>query len=212
MRSSDAVANRVTGFEHINVYFDHYHQCYAAKLLPGEFYVTTAPECIVTVLGSCVSACVRDPLFGIGGMNHFMLPVSHGEKPRWGDSDIGIATRYGNYAMEHLLNTIISHGGNKRNFEVKLFGGGLINNGMSDVGGNNIRFVRDYLRDEGIEVVAEDLGGIHPRKLYYFPETGRVLMKRLKSLHNDTIVRREAEYSHTLESKDSIAGEIELFD
>lgn len=210
MRNSNGI-HRFPGFEHINVYYDNIHQSHAAKLLPGEYYVTASNECIVTVLGSCVSACVRDKRFGIGGMNHFMLPETYGESPKWGNSTVGVATRYGDYAMEHLLNDIVSHGGNKNNFEVKLFGGGLINEGMSDVGSKNILFVRQFLRDEGISVAAENLGGIHPRKIYYFPKTGKVMMKRITSLHNDTIIKREAEYRRNIETE-PVSGDIELFD
>lgn len=202
---------RFSGFEHINTYYDGMHGCYAAKILPGEYYVTSADECVVTVLGSCVSACVRDKVFGIGGMNHFMLPVTHSDTPRWGNSTVNVATRYGDYAMEHLMNDIISHGGLKKNFEVKLFGGGLINQGQSDIGGKNIKFVRQFLKDEGISVAAEDLGGIHPRKVYYFPQTGKVMMKRINTLHNNTIQKREEKYQHDLDA-DSISGDIELFD
>lgn len=202
---------RFPGFEHINMYYDKYHQHHTAKILPGEYYVTASKECIVTVLGSCVSACVRDKIFGIGGMNHFMLPVTHSETPKWGNSTVGVATRYGDYAMEHLLNDIIKHGGSKRNFEVKLFGGGLINKGQSDIGAQNIKFVKQFLKDEGISVVAEDLGGIHPRKVYYFPKTGKVMMKRIESLHNDTVLRREQEYQRSLD-RNTVSGDIELFD
>jgi len=209
MRNNDI--HRFPGFEHINVYYDGMHDCNAAKILPGEYYVTSSDECIVTVLGSCVSACVRDKVFGIGGMNHFMLPVTNSDTPKWGSSTVGVASRYGDYAMEALLNDIISHGGNKKNFEVKLFGGGLINAGQSDVGGMNIDFVRQFLRDEGIVVTAEDLGSTYPRKVYYFPRTGRVMMKRINSLHNDTIKRRETVYRKSLE-KAPISGDIELFD
>lgn len=76
MQSSQTLPRVLPGFEHINRYWDSVHQAAAAKLLPGEYYVTVEDEIIVTVLGSCVSACIRDPIRGIGGMNHFMLPIS----------------------------------------------------------------------------------------------------------------------------------------
>ena len=204
------LAGRLAGFEHINTYYDHTHDCDTAKILPGEYYVTAASESIVTVLGSCVSACVRDKVFGIGGMNHFMLPITHADTLHWGKTTVSAASRYGDFAMEHLMNDIISHGGNKKNFEVKLFGGGLNNAGQSDIGAQNISFVRQFLRNEGIRIAAEDMGGNYPRKVHYFPKTGRVMMKRINSLHNDTILKREEEYQHSLEC-DSISGDIELF-
>ena len=210
MRSS-SLSSRYTKFKHINVYFDRLHQCDTAKILPGEYYMTSSDECIVTVLGSCVSACVRDRVFGIGGMNHFMLPVTHEKSPTWGGSEVDVVTRYGDYAMEHLLNDIISHGGQKKNFEVKIFGGAMVNGTRSTVGQMNVRFIRQFLKNEGIDVVAEDLGGNHPRKVYYFPRTGRVMMKRITSLHNKTILHREMDYQHHLDA-DNISGDVELFD
>jgi len=210
MRSSSLSA-RYAKFEHINVYFDRLNQCHTAKLLPGEYYMTTSDECIVTVLGSCVAACVRDREFSIGGMNHFMLPVSHEDSPTWGGSAVDVVTRYGDYAMEHLLSDIISHGGKKENFEVKIFGGAMVNGSSSDVGSMNVRFIRRFLKDEGIKIAAEDLGGTHPRKVYYFPKTGRVMMKRINTLHNHTIFHREKDYQHDLDV-DKVSGDVELFD
>src|SRR5215471_8826261 len=102
------------GFEHISRYWDPVHHTYAAKLLPGEYYVTVEDEMIVTVLGSCVSACIRDPIRGIGGMNHFMLPASQQNvADKWQYGRMDEAARYGNYAMELLINTILKHGGNR---------------------------------------------------------------------------------------------------
>ncbi|HEC16554.1 MAG TPA: chemoreceptor glutamine deamidase CheD [Sedimenticola sp.] len=200
----------LAGFEGIKRYWDKKHNIIAAKILPGEYYVTTRNEMITTVLGSCVSACIRDRVFGIGGMNHFMLPLSNGRG--WGGADdvLSTAMRYGNYAMEHMINDILSHGGHRRNLEVKVFGGGRIIDAMTDVGVKNIQFVRDYLAQENLEITGEDLGDIYPRKVIYYPATGRVRVKKLKHLHNDTVVRREEAYRHDIEHK-PIEGEIELF-
>lgn len=197
------------GFDGINRYWDKYHRKYAAKIMPGEFYVTTNDEIIVTVLGSCVSACIRDRVFGIGGMNHFMLPAKAA-----GFSDLrnqlSEATRYGNYAMEHLINEILKNGGERRNLELKVFGGGKVIGNMSDVGKRNIEFVLSYIQTEGFSVLSQDLGDIYPRKVVYFPLSGKVKMKKLRTVHNDTIVRREVEYLDNLSHK-PIEGDIELF-
>jgi len=200
----------IEGFEKINRYWDKRRNVVAAKILPGEYYVTNHDEMICTVLGSCVSACIRDRRTGVGGMNHFMLPIS--DDGNWGGSDsvISTATRYGNYAMEHMINDILTHGGTRRNLEVKVFGGGKIMKNMSDVGNKNIQFVRDYLIKEGLLITGEDLGDIYPRKVLYYPASGRVLMKKIKDLHNDTIVKREEAYRHDLEEK-PVEGVIELF-
>lgn len=197
-------------FDHINRYWDKVNKIYAAKILPGEFYATLSDEAVVTVLGSCVSACVRDRVFGIGGMNHFMLPKDTGCDYGGKAQLLNLSTRYGSYAMESLINVIMKNGGRRENLEFKVFGGGRIIKGMSDVGLSNIKFIRDFLHAENFEIVAEDLGGDYPRKLMYYPASGRVRMKKLRSLHNDTILVREDRYRHELEHP--VEGDVELFD
>lgn len=196
----------IAGFESINRYWDKTLESNIAKILPGEYYVTTASEGITTVLGSCVSACIRDKLFGVGGMNHFMLPL----KGEDGQEPYGLAERYGNFAMEHLINDILKNGGRRENLEVKLFGGGKILAQMTDVGMRNISFVREYLKMEGLNVISEDLGDIYPRKIMYFPATGKALMKKLRSLHNTTVIERETNYYEDLR-KEPETGEVDLF-
>ena len=201
----------LAGFEHINRYWDKMHNITAAKILPGEYYVTTQNEAIVTVLGSCVSACVRDKVFGIGGMNHFMLPMTTANSSdAWKNVNISAATRYGNFAMEHLINTILSNGGMRKNLEVKVFGGGRILAQMTDIGSRNISFVREYIATERLTLLAEDLGDNCPRKVMYNPLTGKVKMKKLRSLHNNTIVARETEYMQKLDVE-PVESEIDLF-
>ena len=211
MQSTQTLPRVLPGFEHINRYWDPVHHTYAAKLLPGEYYVTVVDEMIVTVLGSCVSACIRDPIRGIGGMNHFMLPTSQrDDEDRWQHGCLDAAARYGNYAMELLINTILKHGGNRAHLEVKIVGGGRILSHMTDIGQRNIAFVRAYLRTEGLQVMAEDVGDIHPRKVYYLPSLGKVRMQKLRALHNDTILRREKAYMHSL-AQQPVHGDVELF-
>jgi len=197
------------GFAQITRYWDDVHGMYAAKLLPGEFYVTAERETIVTVLGSCVSACVRDPVFGIGGMNHFMLPTSQGAGS-WEANGLSASTRYGSHAMEQLINEILKNGGNRNNLEVKLTGGGRILAQMTDIGQKNIAFVEAYVKTECLKVLSRDLGDIYPRKAYYTPATGKMLVKKLRSLHNNTIVERESRYMHEIEAA-PVQGEVELF-
>lgn len=197
------------GFDHINRYWDKGHEIYAAKILPGEYYVSTHDEMIVTVLGSCVSACVRDTVFGIGGMNHFMLPLNKGDELGFQHLN-SAATRYGNFAMEALINDILKNGGRRESLEIKIFGGGRILEQMTNIGKQNIDFVRQFIRTEGFKLVAEDVGDIYPRKVHYFPQTGRVLMKKLRAMHNNTIIERETSYMDSLETK-PIEGEIDLF-
>lgn len=195
------------GFEMINRYPDKMHDVFAAKILPGEYYVTRHDEMIVTVLGSCISACIRDPSAGIGGMNHFMLPADNQAR---GPTHVDAAARYGNYAMEHMVNDILKHGGRRERLEVKIVGGGRILAQMTDIGRRNIEFVQQYIRCEGLRLVGTDVGGIHPRKVQYFPMNGSAKVKRLTSLHNNTVQQRESEYMNELKQK-PVAGDVELF-
>jgi chemotaxis protein CheD len=197
----------LSGFEHINRYWDRQHGCWAAKLLPGEFYVTTnLSELICTTLGSCVSACLRDARAGVAGMNHFMLPVSSEGNPCW----MNMATRFGSAAMEYLINEMLKQGASRENLEVKLVGGGRIIQSMYDVGRRNIDFVLEYTRLEELKVMASDLGDIYPRKVVFCPRTGAMRVKRLRSLHNDTVIQREQHYVAELETQ-PVAGDVELF-
>lgn len=201
----------IPGFEHINRYWDNENQLIAAKLLPGEFYVTKHNELITTVLGSCISACIRDKFSGIGGMNHFMLPMtSKSRLESKAESVVGSAFRYGNYAMEHLINTILQYGGKRKNLEVKLFGGSKIIATLGDVGARNIEFVLDYVDTESLHLVSQDLGDIYPRKVNYYPQSGRVRMRKIKDLHNNAIAAREKTYSSTI-ANNVVEGSIELF-
>ncbi len=199
------------GFESISRYYDRTNMKFAAKIKPGEFYVTKDEELIVTVLGSCVAACIRDRKNNIGGMNHFMLPITPG-----GSYDpvnvTSASARYGNFAMEFLINNIIRNGGERRYLEVKIFGGAKVVKKMSDVGEKNIAFIQQYVKSEALTVVSSDLGGLHPRKVMYDPMSGVVRIKKLKSLHNDTIIRREDNYMHEIEKDKQATGDIELFD
>jgi chemotaxis protein CheD len=197
------------GFEHIRRGWNESHDTFAARLNPGEYYVTKNDEAIYTTLGSCISACIRDRVTGVGGMNHFMLPIS-AEEGGWKAAGLGSSTRYGNYAMEHLINEIMKNGGYRKNLEVKLFGGGRIIANMTDVGLRNIQFARDYVATEGLLVTSEDVGEVYPRMVVYFPATGKVRVKRLRSLHNNTIVEQETKYMRTIEHK-PVGGDVELF-
>ncbi|NOY62522.1 MAG: chemoreceptor glutamine deamidase CheD [Gammaproteobacteria bacterium] len=199
------------GFEHVNRYWDKTHNSHAAKILPGEYYVTLRDEVIVTVLGSCISACIRDSVFGVGGMNHFMLPTGEEGIGRSGwNRDVSDSTRYGNFAMEKLVNDIMKNGGRRNNLEVKIFGGGKVLAQMTGVGERNIHFVKEYIKTEGLRLVSEDVGDIYPRKVYYFPASGKVRLKKLRASHNNTIAAREKAYKEELVTE-PISGDIELF-
>ena len=198
-------------FEHIARHWDDEHRVFAARLLPGEYYVTRHGEMVTTVLGSCVSACVRDGRLQIGGMNHFMLPLDGSQgMSAWGAA-VSAATRYGNVAMERLINDILKLGGRREDLEIKLVGGGRVLAEMTtDIGARNISFVRDYVRDEGFKVLGEDLGDVFARKVVYFPESGRIRVRKLNAHSDRSLAQRERQYLTELDTKPE-EGDVELF-
>jgi chemotaxis protein CheD len=200
-------------FSHMQRFWDPQIESWTVKILPGEYYVTRSEEAISTVLGSCISACVRDPVRNVGGMNHFMLPEDVSTGPNaWLDPAIGLATRYGSYAMESLVNDLLKLGATRERLEIKVFGGGRVLSGMTDVGARNIDFVRSYIQLEGYRIAAEDLGGTQPRKVVYFPASGRVKMRRLRPVENRIISHHEQLYLASIGNKAAGGGDVELFD
>jgi chemotaxis protein CheD len=204
----------VNGFEKIQRYWDPALAHWNAKILPGEYYVTRNEEVITTVLGSCISACIRDPSAKVGGMNHFMLPEdsSSGDGNRWLDPVAGLATRYGTHAMESLINELMKLGASRTRFEIKLFGAGRILASVTDVGARNIEFVHEFLKTEGFRALAEDLGDIFPRRVAYFPATGKVKVRKLRPLEATAIAEAERQYLTDIGTGASKGGDVELFD
>lgn len=194
--------------EHLatNRYYDRHFDSEAAKILPGEYFVTDSGVLLVTVLGSCVAACIRDTKTGMGGMNHFMLPDDGGRET------VGASARYGTYAMEVLINHLLKMGARRNSLEAKVFGGGAVMASLSssNVGTRNAEFVLNYLKTEKIPIVAKDLLDSYPRKVYYFPDSGRVMVKKLHRVHNETLFTREKNYKDRL-SGSKVEGDIELF-
>lgn len=174
------------------------------KVLPGGYYVTGEDLLLVTVLGSCVAACVRDAQTGLGGMNHFMLPGVEGG---------GESARYGAYAMEVLINELLKQGARREHLEAKVFGGANVmgSTKATNVGASNAAFVLDYLRAEQIHVLARDLGGFAARKVGYAPQTGRVLVKHVPMSSQAADLAAERAYGAQLQ-RQPLAGDIELFD
>jgi chemotaxis protein CheD len=189
-----------------SLYFDQALGREAAKIQPGECYVTALDMVLVTVLGSCVSACIRDPVARVGGLNHFMLPEATAD-----ESVASQPMRYGVYAMEVLINDILRRGARRDRLEAKVAGGGNVLHGFgaNTVGDRNASFVTRFLEAEGIRLLGSDLGGQHARKIYYFPATGRLRAKALRSVQNDTLERRERAYRARLAKEGH--GQIELF-
>ncbi|MDD5180978.1 MAG: chemoreceptor glutamine deamidase CheD [Gallionellaceae bacterium] len=196
------------GYEEVaapNLYYDNGFDIEAAKLLPGEYYVTARDMVLVTVLGSCVAACIRDRFSGIGGMNHFTMP---------GESSglLSSSARYGAHAMEKMINELLKMGAKRSNLEAKLFGGGNVLRGftVTNMGERNTEFAINYLRNEKITIVAKDTLDVYPRKVYFFPASGKVRVRQLRNMHNDTIIEREHSYRSRIKVAD-MQGDVELF-
>jgi chemotaxis protein CheD len=189
-------------------YFDRNFKSDAVRVLPGEYFYTRENLMIMTVLGSCVAACVRDRVSGVGGMNHFLLP--EGGDP---DSPVSESMRYGSYAMEVLINDLFKAGARRENLEAKVFGGGNVIQGMTSiaVGSRNAKFVVNYLNTDRIPILVQDLEDIYPRKVCFFPNSGKVLVKKLKQQVPDQLITSERDYQRRLKVIKRDAGEIDLF-
>ena len=164
-----------------------------------------------TILGSCVSACIRDVEAKVGGMNHFLLAEPSGSaKDRFGAS-----ARYGAFAMEQLINKVLARGsGKKSNLEIKIFGGGLINSALMDVGAKNIEFVHEFLSNEGYKIAGEDVGGTYARRVMFQPVTGRAFVKRLDSVAASSVASEELSIVGSRRAtvvKPPVSDDIELF-
>jgi len=184
-------------------YHDHHFKHDAVKVLPGEYYVTTDDMVIMTVLGSCIAACIWDPKARVGGMNHFMLPDGGGDT----------SGRYGSYAMELLINEMMKQGARREHMQAKVFGGGQVMHTFTtmNVGERNTQFVLDYLQTERIAVVSKDVLDIYPRKVCYFPATGKAMCKRLAHSHPDTLETQERKGNAAVVAKATTGGSIDLF-
>jgi chemotaxis protein CheD len=184
-------------------YHDHHFQHDAVKVLPGEYYVTADDMLIMTVLGSCIAACLWDPRVRVGGMNHFMLPEGGGDT----------SGRYGSYAMELLINEMMKLGARREHMQAKVFGGGQVMHTFTtmNVGERNTQFVLDYLQTERIAIISKDVLDIHPRKVCYFPATGKAMCKRLAHSHPETLETQERKGSAATVAKSTSGGSVDLF-
>jgi len=160
-------------------YFDRYFNCEAMRVLPGEYYVSKDNRLMMVLLGSCIATCIWDSQRGIGGVNHFMLPG----KPL---SAADTSTYYGHEAMRVLIEYIIQCGGKRENLVAKVFGGAQIIGSQStlDIGAHNCAFIVNYLKNESIPIVASDLGDKYARKVCFFPQTGRVMVRKMIANHH----------------------------
>ncbi len=194
-------------FGHIRRIEDTRFPYEVAVILPGEYFVSVEPKVVYTVLGSCISVCLRDPMAGVGGMNHFMLaaPTSTGGQDSWADSG-----RYGSFAMEMLINGLLQRGGKKERLEAKVFGGGKIYQGTMDIGAKNAAWALDYLDRENVPLLKANVGDVCPRKVYYFTDSGKVLLKKLDRVQAKSIAEEEGQYQAKLQQV-PVQSEVTLF-
>jgi chemotaxis protein CheD len=194
-------------FGHIRRIQDTRFPYEVAVILPGEYFVSEEPKVVYTILGSCISVCLRDPFAKVGGMNHFMLaaPSNTEGHDNWSDSG-----RYGSFAMEMLINEILQRGGMKKRLEAKVFGGGKIYDGNIDIGAKNAAWALDYLEREDIPLMKANVGDVCPRKVYFFTDSGKVLLKKLDRVVADTIVQEEGQYRAKLQQA-PVQSEVTLF-
>ena len=191
-------------------YFDRIFSCDAIRVLPGEYYFTANEIMLTTVLGSCVAACIHDRVSGIGGMNHFLLPDAGRDADA--DSLVSDSMRYGSFAMEVLINSLLKSGARRGNLVAKVFGGGNVLPGMTtlNVGAQNAKFVLNYLKTDNIPVLSEDLEDRYPRKVCFFPRSGKVMVKKMKDNKDPNVMQQELIYKDSLKLSRSV-GEIDLF-
>lgn len=191
----------VSGSEELRRFFNPQDRNWHIQIMQGDSYVTNkADEVLTTILGSCIAACIRDPQAGIGGMNHFLLPEGSGE-----DKD---ARRFGVNAMEMLINGLIKMGGVRARFEAKIFGGGNVLAQLSDVGSRNAAFAKKYLADEGIPVIGGDVGGTSPRRIQFWPLTGRARQLAVRTDKRKLVENEIVEAKHMPEV---VTNDVELF-
>ena len=188
MNEAKLFSNKFGDFDNIHKSYDNKSKKRVVGISLGGIYMTEEDEIITTVLGSCVSVCARDVMTGIAGMNHFMIP---GTKADIRNSSGYALFQYGLYSMDYMLNKILHLGGSKKSIEIKIFGGGAIISTEGDIGKKNIRFVKNYINLKGYRLTGEDVGGSNPRKINYTPRTGKVMVKRMRSLHKQVIANRE---------------------
>ncbi|OQW74004.1 MAG: chemotaxis protein CheD [Proteobacteria bacterium ST_bin11] len=181
--------------KHTETYYDPYQRLRAIKISPGECCVIDSGELIVTVLGSSVTACIRDSRQRIGGMHHFMVANVSEDQPLNQAMEA-----MANASMDSFINRLIEMGAEEEYLEAKVFGGGNVLNSLqrANLGASSAQFLMSYLAGRGIPVVAADILDVYPRKVYFFPDTGEVLVKKLKEMKNETVLLREQAYSEWL--------------
>jgi len=161
----------------------------------------------MTVLGSCIAVCMRDPITGFGGMNHFLLPSS---RDKSSSALPGVQLRYGAYSIERLTNALVARGACRESIEVKVFGGANILKSGANMGHANSDFVESYLAKEKLRITGKSLRGDRARRLRYYPATGRAQVCETETKPGDSLVWRERQLATSLAAS-KLEAPAELF-
>ncbi len=178
------------------------------RILPGEYFVGAADEVVATLLGSCVSACIWDATAGVGGMNHFMIPTPAGGSIEATNLGTTLATRYGIFAMEHLINGILRAGGDRRRLQAKVVGGGHVIRSSMTIGDDNVAFARTYLALERVPIVGERVGGTCARRVSFRTSTGEAHVYELAT--DEELAGQDVAYARRV-ARATPSHDIELF-
>jgi len=180
------------------------------EVFAGDYYATSEKEVVIsTLLGSCVSVCLMDPAAGVAGLNHFMLP----RRISLNGAGFSDDARYGVHAMEIMIARMMELGAWRNNLRAKIFGGGrVMDTLLSNVAQANIDFALAYLKAEGIPVVAGDVGGRGGRKLYFFPDSFAVFIKRIHNERLQNAVLFEKRFLHQVRQQQQQTSELIIFD
>jgi len=191
-------------------FFDAAKQQWFVRVTQGDYYITSDADVVLhTVLGSCISACIRDPVLGVGGMNHFLLPNADNIDMTAGGAE-ALALRYGNYAMELLINGLLKRGAQRNRLEIKLFGGANVVKNISGIGHKNAAFIEHFMKEEGLPIASHHLRGFAARKVHYAPNTGRARMMLIADDTQKDVFKTELARSVRVE--ETKTGDVELFD
>ncbi|MGD0126281.1 MAG: chemoreceptor glutamine deamidase CheD [Terriglobia bacterium] len=176
----------------------------SARVYTGDVATSTRPVVLEAVLGSCVAVCLHDPFLSAGGMNHILLP-GRGRDER--------STRFGQYAMEVLINELMKHGADRRRLVAKAFGGANVLRGLTKtaIGSDNATFVREFLSAERIPLIAERLGGKHPIEVHFYTDTGKAKVRCVNCAQCSNVVHAESSYWRAHLRDRNLSGEITLF-
>ena len=191
-------------------FYSHNLEKTAIMLMAGDYFATQNGEVLYSVVGSCIATCIYDIKREVAGMNHFLLPgMVHPDEML--SSELG---RYGMFAMELLIGELIKLGARREGLRAKLFGGGNVlefRNNEGNVTRSNIRFAKKYLQLEGILTVKEDLGGNSGRKILFFTDSGRVLLKRFDIRKDRQFLQNEEAYKRRIFRKRPGKSPVMLF-